>query len=325
MITSALEAIIESIPAAVLAVDRDLCIRFANPKAHELFAPETLRSGEPLPAAPFDGGFATFTRNLVNATGNPIRRLVELPQATYVILGIPPRDADVAAIYVDDVTSQVRRDRAQREFVANAAHELLTPLTGIASAAHVLESGAKEVPELRDRFIDHIARECSRLTRLARGLLVLARAQSGQETVRTEAVELRPLIDDVVASVAPEGTKVDCDERLAVWADRDLAETALSNLVANSVRHSSDGNVSITAELNGDRVAVIVENAGTAIAADTARLHDRFVSGDGDDNAGFGLGISIATEALHVMGATLTFDFGNDSTGARVELAGERM
>jgi len=55
----------------------------------------------------------------------------------------------------------------QQEFIANVAHELLTPLTGIVGAAHALESGAKADPELRDRFIGHITRECSRLARVS--------------------------------------------------------------------------------------------------------------------------------------------------------------
>src|SRR5205085_2338664 len=107
----------------------------------------------------------------------------------------------------EDATARDRRATAQREFVSNAAHELLTPLTGIVGAAHVLESGGKIVPETRDRFIAHIARECDRLARIARALLVLARARSGEEPPRPEIVSLRPLIDDALrraqAATAP--------------------------------------------------------------------------------------------------------------------------
>src|SRR5205814_9913795 len=111
-----------------------------------------------------------------------------------------------------------RRERAEREFVANAAHELRTPVAAIASAVEVLQAGAKDAPADRDLFLGHIEREAARLTRLARALLVLARAQARHEPPPLQLVELAPLLGQVAAAILPPGdvqVVVDCPLALA--------------------------------------------------------------------------------------------------------------
>ena len=219
----------------------------------------------------------------------------------YLVSGVAPRRTDIAVILIEDVSTRERRTRAEREFVANAAHELLTPLTGIVGAAHVLQAGAKDVPAERDRFIAHIATECSRLARIARSLLVLARAQSGEEPPRLEIVALCPLLDEVIELVNGTVT-VRCDPELAVFADFDLLVQALSNLIANAIRHSSGGDIGVEAR----RIA------GNVVEIDSAA---------GRDGGGFGLGLSIAGQSLEVMGGQLLLNRG----AARVVLPQGRV
>ena len=89
-----------------------------------------------------------------------------------------------------------------REFLRNAAHQLRTPLAGITAAVETLQSGAKDQPENRDRFLAHVERHAERLTRLARGLLMLARTQAGEDAP-IDFVELRPLVERLVAAAEP--------------------------------------------------------------------------------------------------------------------------
>src|SRR5207302_364071 len=93
-----------------------------------------------------------------------------------------PRGEIVAAVAAfNDVTAREQRERIEREFIQNAAHQLRTPLAAITSAVAVLQAGASDDPIARAKFLDHIARESDRLARLTRSLLVLARAQTAQE------------------------------------------------------------------------------------------------------------------------------------------------
>ena len=100
---------------------------------------------------------------------------------------------DDSVLLVEDVTREYKRDRAYGEFVRNAAHQMRTPATAIANTIEILQGGAKEIPEQRDRFLAHIERESTRLVRLIKAMLVLARAQAGVQPPRLEFVPLRPL------------------------------------------------------------------------------------------------------------------------------------
>src|SRR5207253_9746703 len=138
-----------------------------------------------------------------------------------------------------DVSEREQRQRVEREFIDNAAHELRTPLAAITSAIERLQAGAREVPEKRDRFLDHIQRESTRLNRLASSLLVLARAQTREEDPRLEEITLRELLEELVGGLElKQGVELvlDCPPDLVARSNRDLLEHALLNLATNAAR-----------------------------------------------------------------------------------------
>lgn len=316
-----LRTIADRMPTSILAVDRHMRIAYANARAAKFFHPTGVQVGAPMPESPLAKELEAFVHELFERTPGPVTRAFAWGEEWIDVVGVATESDTLAALYIND-SSSIYRQRAESEFLANAAHELLTPLTGIVSAAHVLEAGAKEVPEMRDRFLSLIARESSRLTRIARGLLVLARAQSGQELVRPEPVSLPTLLDDVVAGLPPDAVGITCPDNLEILADRDLVETALTNLVANAIRHSSDGQASIVAHANGDRyVGIVISNAAPDTSeSNPTTFQQRFVSGSGRDGPGFGLGISIAGESLRAAGGSLTFEQDAQNTRAVVAL-----
>src|SRR6266480_1613835 len=217
---------VERLPNAVVTVERDLKVVAANTTARRMFHPQPLRRGRKLPALWLDPELSTFVASLFHVNLGPQRRELRPDENhAFVVIGVPPGNGSTALLLIEDVSLRERRTRAQQEFIANAAHELLTPLTGIVGAAHALESGAKTEPELRDRFIGHITRECNRLARIARGLLVLARAQSGEEPPRPDIVQLRPLLEDAAEGAGSTGdVEIECPDLLNAFVDRDLAE-----------------------------------------------------------------------------------------------------
>ena len=299
-----LRTLVERLPNAVLSVDRELAVVAANTSARRMFHPEQLRRRAKLPRLWLDPDFPDFVHSLFAKNLGPVRREVH-PDGdhAFVMIGVPPARASNALIVIQDVSWQDRRTRAQQEFIANAAHELLTPLTGIVGAAHALEAGAKAEPELRDRFIRHITRECDRLARIARGLLVLARAQSGEEPPRPEIVQLRSLLEDASVGAGSTGdVKITCSPRLTAFVDRDLVEQAFTNLIANARRHSSPQAVVVKAFSSGERnVSVEIADTGAGFEG-VDGLGRRFATGAGRDGGGFGLGLSIARQAVEVSG-----------------------
>jgi signal transduction histidine kinase/HAMP domain-containing protein len=307
-----LRLLLERLHEGVLTIDQDLVVHFANTEARRLLGGR-LREGDALPE-PWQGfALRDFAHALFDERASVTQvHVTPDEEHAYAVVGIPSQpETDWALLVVDDLTEQERRELAEREFVSNAAHELRTPLTTIIGAVEVLQAGAKEDPAERDRFLGHIERESSRLARLARAMLTLARAHSGQEPPRVEAVELAPLLQEVAAGLHPHtGVKVDVEAEigLAVEANRDLLEQALRNLGENAAKHTARGSVVLRAYGDGSTVAVEVEDSGPGIRPEVQRhVFDRFYRGERDAH-GFGLGLAIVRESVRTIGGRIELD-----------------
>jgi signal transduction histidine kinase len=233
---------------------------------------------------------------------------------TLFVSAAPVRDRSgqiVSAVAtIQDVTASELRERAEREFVTNAAHELQSPLAAITSAVEVLQAGAKDTKD-RDLFLEHIDREALRLGRVVRSLLTLARTQTGVESARAEVLVVAPLLEAIAERMEPaEGVEisVDCPSDLAVLANRDLLEQAISNLVRNAVKYTAEGSIRLTGGSRDGQVEIGVADTGIGIPADSLpRVFDRFYKGDAQ-HEGFGLGLSIVQASVGVMGGELEID-----------------
>jgi signal transduction histidine kinase/HAMP domain-containing protein len=307
-----LRLLLERLQEGVLTIDQDLVVHFANTEARRILG-RRLREGDELPEPWQTFGLRDFAQGLFDERAS-VRQVHVTPdeQHAYGLVGIPSQpDTDWALLVVDDLTEQERRELAEREFVSNAAHELRTPLTTIIGAVEVLQAGAKEDPAERDRFLGHIEREAGRLARLARAMLTLARAHSGQEPPRVDAVELAPLLRDVAAGLQPHaGVAVDVEvaNGLAVEANRDLLEQALRNLGENAAKHTARGSIVLRAYGDGNTVTIEVEDSGPGISPEVQRhVFDRFYRGERDAH-GFGLGLAIVRESVRTLGARIELD-----------------
>ena len=307
-----LRLLLERLHEGVLTIDQDLVVHFANTEARRLLGGR-LREGDELPE-PWEGfPLREFAHRLFDERAT-VTQVHVTPDEThaYNVTGIPSQpETDWALLVVDDLTEQERRELAEREFVSNAAHELRTPLTTIIGAIEVLQAGAKEDPVARDRFLTHIEREAGRLARLARAMLTLARAHSGQEQPRAEVVELAPLLREVAAGLQLHGgvsLDVEAPDGLAVDANRDLLEQALRNLGENAAKHTTRGSVVLRAYGDASTVTVEVEDSGPGIRPEVQRhVFDRFYRGERDPH-GFGLGLAIVRESVRTLGGRIELD-----------------
>jgi two-component system, OmpR family, sensor histidine kinase QseC len=303
--------VLERLPLGVIMFDtKRKSVTYANNAARRALHPQKLRRGGDLPEPWLHFSLSGYAERIVQP-GVTLDERVELEDGhVYAVSGITAHHTSVATILIDDVSGRERRATAEREFLANAAHELLTPLTGIVGAAHVLQAGAKNVPQDRDHFIAHIAAECDRLTRIARSLLILARAQSGEEPPRLEIITLCDLLDELVEQInAPVTTR--CDNELTVFADADLFVQALANLIGNAAHHGSGSEIVVEARAISQELAEIDIVDAQAPESDAAKFRRRFRSGAGRDGGGFGLGLSIAEQSLEAIGGRLLLNGGS--------------
>jgi two-component system sensor histidine kinase VicK len=321
------ERLLERLQDGVVTVDASLRVDYANRAARRLLGTPHLRSGEELPEPWAEPSLRELVATLFAPRAEAAENVVAVADdTTLVVAGLPaPRSTDTAVIVITDVSERERRERAEREFVANAAHELRTPLTTITGAVEALRSGADVVQAERDRFLAHIEREADRLSRLVRALLILARAQTGEEPPRLQPVRLAPLFEDIRGEMSPhEGVQVEisCQPTLAALADPELMAQALTNVAANAARHTTTGRIRFTATSSNGLVAIEVSDTGPGIPpGDRERIFDRFYRGQSRDSDGFGLGLAIVREAVRAIGGAVSVESSpGRGTTVRIEL-----
>jgi signal transduction histidine kinase/HAMP domain-containing protein len=322
-----LEQLVDRLREGVLSVHSDLTVELANDAARRMLSTPRLRAGDQVPDPWPALSLRRFATRLFGAGAEATEGQVTIEsEKTLALAGLPPHPGSATAIIVIvDISERERRERAEREFVANAAHELRTPLTTIVGAVEALQGGAKHDAEERDRFLAHVEREAARLARLTRALLVLARAETGQEPPLLAPVRALPLLEEVRARLTPaEGVSVEieCDPDLTLFSEQDLLEEALSNLAANAARHTARGRIVLAARsVDADTVELEVTDTGRGIPpAEQERVFERFYRGNGRDADGFGLGLPIVHRTVQALGGRIDLH-SVPGSGTRVRVA----
>ncbi|MFL5312392.1 MAG: sensor histidine kinase [Myxococcales bacterium] len=209
-----------------------------------------------------------------------------------------------ALVIFRDLTEEKRLESVRRDFIANASHELRTPVAAITGAVETLLSSGKMLDPAARGFVEMIARHADRLSRLTRELLDLSRLERGEFHVELGPVELAPLVTaslDLMRERA-DGKRIklgfDGPPGLRVVADRRALEQILTNLLDNAVKFTPDGGrVTVLADGNGPSVVLSVLDTGPGIEPrHRARLFERFYRADtgrARENGGTGLGLAI--------------------------------
>lgn len=320
-----LAAVVANMPAGLLIADPSGEILVANDQALSILRVDELSrqtwawESYDTEGRPYEEGEWPLVRTL--ATGEIVRNervelvagdrsRVVIDVSTAPIRDVNGRELGAVGLF-QDVTIRERQERAERDFVTNAAHQLQSPLAAIVSAIEVLQAGAKEGPE-RDVFLGHIERESSRLARLARALLILARAETGTEAPRDELVLLEPLLAGTAAALRPAdgvAVEVSCARDLAVVTNRELLEQAVLNVAENAAKHTTAGRVELTARALDECAEISIVDTGEGIAArDRPRVFRRFYRSGENGVAGFGLGLAIVRAAVEALGGEVDLD-----------------
>ena len=209
--------------------------------------------------------------------------------------------------------------RALDRFVADAAHELLTPLTTLRSVGEVGLRRARSEDEYRE-IVGSMLEEAQRLQLLVEKLLQLARAEGGANMLQCAPVKLDELCLEVMqdASVLAEDKGQEIVLRAAPGAahtDGLLLRQALQNLVDNAIKYSPSGTqIVITLEYEKDRAVISVSDEGPGVPVEhRERLTDRFFRAEasrGRNGGGFGLGLAITKAYMHVLSGGLSYEQG---------------
>lgn len=197
----------------------------------------------------------------------------------------------------------------ERRFTADAAHDLRTPVTGMVSAAAVVEDDLDIIPPEARAPIQLLLDDVKRLHVLAVDLLDLSRLDAGDLPSRKEELPLLEAVNDAARSWAGAGdaVRVDIDADVRVIVDRMQLDRVIGNLVANAMEHGG-GSTRVTARRDGDVVAIDVTDNGAGVSEEHLdRIFDRFYKGDpARSGGGSGLGLAIALENARAQGGSLS-------------------
>jgi two-component system phosphate regulon sensor histidine kinase PhoR len=223
----------------------------------------------------------------------------------------------VLAVFVD-VTELRRLETVRRDFVANASHELRSPLTTIRAAAETL-AGTDTDPDAAHRFAALIEKNAERLAALVDDLLELSRIESRELNLQLEPVDVGTVAERVLgqhshrAQVKHIALTQDVASVPPVRADRRALEHVLGNLVDNAVKYCPEGaSVRVSATSDDGLVHVAVSDTGPGIAPEhLPRLFERFYrvdAGRSRELGGTGLGLSIVKHLVEAMGGSASVE-----------------
>jgi two-component system phosphate regulon sensor histidine kinase PhoR len=221
-----------------------------------------------------------------------------------------------AVLVLHDITELRKADQVRRDFVANVSHELRTPLTAIKGYAEALLDDAEDA-DAREKFLDIIHRHASRMERLVKDLLRLARLDAGQETVEIVPCDVAGLLNGIANDFEPIAAQkqqtiqtVVTPEAAMLLTDSAKLHDIARNLVENAVNYTPDGGaIDVRAEVVNERFQLTVSDTGHGISPDDlSRVFERFYRVDKSRTrpGGTGLGLSIVKHLVHVLGGEVT-------------------
>jgi two-component system phosphate regulon sensor histidine kinase PhoR len=308
------EALLASLPQGLALLAPDLTVKHANPRFWSMVGVERPAVPARLPAArqPVLEDMVEDSVRRARAVNRDVALYVE-GKREYEVTVTPIRAAsdvppEAWLLSIEDLRPEKAMAALRREFVANASHELKTPLTSIRGYAETLLSGGLEDETNRARFVETIRAQAARLEGLVEDLLALADLERPDAPLDLKDWDIGQIIREMGLTFQDlaerRGLRLEVDARPGIRArvDRARIDLALRNLLDNAVKYSDAGTVSVRLERATSGIRVSVADAGPGIEPEhLPRLFERFYRVDlGRSRAlgGTGLGLSIVKHAV---------------------------
>jgi two-component system phosphate regulon sensor histidine kinase PhoR len=317
-----LRAVLDSMVEGVIAVDSAQRVMLLNDAACRLFRIQDASAvGRPvweLVRSPQLQQWMAEALEAGEPSGGEMELIAPAPRTLAVRIAALPAGAAAGAIVVASDISQLRRlEQVRREFVANASHELKTPLASIKACVETLLDGAIDDVDVRVRFLQTVCEQSDRLDHLVRDLLSLTQIES--EGAKTDLHPV-PLAD--IVTVCHERHRQSAErkhmqlvtqpppEPLFVVGDEEGLEQILDNLVDNAIKYTNEGGaVTIRWRRDGRQCLVEVEDTGIGIPqSHLPRIFERFYRVDkarSRELGGTGLGLAIVKHLVQALGGTI--------------------
>ncbi len=317
-----LGGILAGMQEGVLVVDRDAHVIHANPALRGMLLLgsdcigkpllDVIRNAELLEILRRGQHKAAATSGEVELAGIKPRRLMAH------VSPLEGEPGDLLVVLVD-VTQLRQLESIRKDFVANASHELRTPVASMRSAAETLR-GAMDDPDAALSFLEIIERNAARLHQLVEDLLDLSRIESREFRLQLEPLDLGAFAELMAKSYSrlaqDKGIRLEVDagsRGILALADRRAMEQVVGNLLDNAIKYCPQGaTVQLRPDIQGDKVRVSVSDTGPGIPPQhLPRLFERFYrvdAGRSRELGGTGLGLAIVKHLVEAMGGTVSVE-----------------
>lgn len=302
-----MQALIDCMAEGVIALSEDVRVLRMNRSARALLElPET--------QTPAPIGLVIHNNKLRSLLEDSVNRGITSGEVEVngrqLLVSSRPLDLGGAVATLLDISKLRSLEQVRRDFVANASHELKTPLTSIRGYAETLLEDEPS-KKIQREFLDSIRKNTIRLERLVEDLLDLSKLESGGWTGQQDPVDIKEIAREawevVSSNKVKDEIKFDIVGDNKVIGDREGLFQVFRNLLENSVRHTENGGlVSINISTTKDsRIEVSVSDNGEGIPADALpRIFERFYRADSSrarDFGGTGLGLAIVRHLVSEM------------------------
>ncbi|MGA7096962.1 MAG: ATP-binding protein, partial [Acidimicrobiia bacterium] len=300
--TATLQAVLGALPQATLLIGANDQVVYSNPSASQLLGvvPTTLSGLAPFPLQSAVRESRVERKTVVRLVdhGKPARRL----RGVASLLD----DDDSILLVVDDVTEQARAASVRRDFVANASHELKTPVSAIVAAADTLQMAVERGDASAVQFAKRIEGSARQLDRLVTDLLDLSRLERDEPEMEPQRFDVlvKEEVERARSSDHDQGIdwSIDVTPVRVAGSAHDIA-IAVRNLLHNSLRYTAaGGSITVRLEPEADEAVLRITDTGEGIPTrDLDRIFERFYRVDSARaraTGGTGLGLAIVKHVV---------------------------
>jgi two-component system phosphate regulon sensor histidine kinase PhoR len=321
---SRLEAVLRAVPGGIIAVDGELRVIMANMAARSMFSMDERPEGRHFLEVTRQAGLEMVIREAAMSAGVVEHELIVprgMETSYYQVFAAPVLAEGKrygVILLVQDITHLHKLENLRRDFVANVTHELKTPLTVIRGFVETLKDPDLPRGDI-SRFLDIIALESERLTRLINDVLLLSEIENIAEQPRT-AVDVRDgvreafqLLQNAAGDKELHLSLVLPETPVMVAAESDRIKQLAINLIDNAVKYTpAGGEVKVALSTRGKDAVLRVEDNGIGIPeANLPRLFERFYRVDTSRSrslGGTGLGLAIVKHIVNLTGGHIEVD-----------------
>ncbi len=215
-----------------------------------------------------------------------------------------------------DVTDAYEKERIQKRFIADASHELKTPITAILGMVEILNREGFDDHQTRKEFLSDIEVEIKRLSNIVQDLLKLSKLASNKVNLNLKRVNIANMIQEIVTTLKPVANKkniafnFEYENEAYVEVDEMKMHSAFSNIIDNAIKYTDKGSINIKIYHKNDMLIIEVKDTGIGIKKeDLDHIFERFYRPDTDRSritGGTGLGLSIVKSTMDLHGATIS-------------------